>query len=324
MQSTVIPLMRRATRWLASFALMGVCALALALPAPKDIEAAVNAGRLTQAETMLREVLQDKPGSARAHYELGQVLARQAKYDEALAEVQRAKSIDSSLKFAASPEKFQQTLDRIGAAASTAKLPSATAAANLAATAAPAPAPPPAPVPASPALNLNYVLLGIGVLLLVAFLVRRNKAQAASANMGYAPSAPSPAAPVLAGSSGFGAQFTPNAPAYPGGPAAGYAPGSAPGYRPGYGAPMQGGGMGSGMGGAVLGGVAGMAAGYALSKALEGDHQTNANQGASAAPDNGGGYQPFDAPAQPELGSFDVGSGDSWDAQGDGGGEDNW
>ena len=76
MQSNVIPLMRRATRWLGSFVLMGVCTLALALPSPKDIEAAVNAGRLTQAETMLREVLQDKPGSARAHYELGQVPCR--------------------------------------------------------------------------------------------------------------------------------------------------------------------------------------------------------------------------------------------------------
>ena len=302
MQFTAIPLMRRATRWLGAAALMGGCALALALPTPKDIEAAVNAGHLPQAETMLREVLQDKPGSARAHYELGQVLARQAKYDEALAEVQRAKSIDSSLKFAASPEKFQQTLDRIGAAASTAKLPSATAAGHVAATTAPAPA------PASPALNLNYVLLGIGVLVLVAFLVRRNKAQAAPANMGYAPTAP-------AAGGGFGAQFTPNAPAYPGGPGAGYGPG--------YGAPMQG-GAGSGIGGAVLGGVAGLAAGYALTKAFEGDHQTGANHGAQPAAGNGAGYVPFDAPAQPELGNFDAGSGNSWDAPDEGGSDDNW
>jgi len=33
--------------------------LALALPTPKDIEAAVAAGQYTQAESMLREVLQD-------------------------------------------------------------------------------------------------------------------------------------------------------------------------------------------------------------------------------------------------------------------------
>ena len=48
-------LIRHATRWLGTFLLLGACALALALPAPKDIEAAVSAGRYAQAETMLRE-----------------------------------------------------------------------------------------------------------------------------------------------------------------------------------------------------------------------------------------------------------------------------
>ena len=38
--------------------------LALALPSPKDIESAVNAGNLSQAESMLREVIQEKPQSA--------------------------------------------------------------------------------------------------------------------------------------------------------------------------------------------------------------------------------------------------------------------
>ena len=296
--------MRRATRWLGAAALMGVCALALALPAPKDIEAAVNAGHLAQAETMLREVLQEKPGSARAHYELGQVLAREAKYDEALAEVQRAKSIDSSLKFAASPDKFQQTLDKISAA-STAKLSATTPTTPVAATVAQVHT----PAAASPALNLNYVLLGIGALVLVAFLIRRSRAQGAPGNMGYAPTPPT--TPATRG--GFGGQFTPN------GPAAGYAPG----YGPGYGAPMQG-GVGSGVGGAVLGGVAGLAAGYALTKAFEGEHHSGANPGAQATGGNGAGYVPFDAPAPPDLGSFDAGSGDSWDAPDSGASDDNW
>jgi len=296
--------MLRATRWLSAAALMGACALALALPTPKDIEAAVNAGKLDQAETMLREVLQDKPGSARAHYELGQVLAREAKYDEALAEVQHAKAIDSSLKFATSPNKFQQTLDKITAAASSAKLSSATTTTPHATTVTPSPA----PAPASPALNLNYVLLGIGVLVLVALLIRRRQAQPAPLNAVYAQAAP-------AGRGGFGAQFTPSTPAYPGG--------SAPAYGPGYGAPMQG-GMGSGVGGAVLGGVAGLAAGYALTKAFEGDHHEGSNPAVQPSGSNGSGYVPFDAPARPDLGSFDAGSGDSWDAQDAGESDDNW
>lgn len=298
MQITTTTLVRSASRWLGTAALLGACALALALPTPKDIEAAVSAGHLAQAETMLRDVLQEKPNSARAHYELGEVLGREAKYDDALAELQRAKSIDSTLKFASTPEKFQQTLDKVNAAASAAKLPAATAPAHQAVVVAPAPA------PAAPGLNLNYVFLGIGLVVLIAFLIRRN-AQAPQNAMVYA--APAPA--------GFGAQYTPNAPGY------------GPGYAPGYGAPMQG---GSGVGGAVLGGVAGLAAGYALSKALEGDHHNGVSHDGSVAPTgNTGGYVPFDAPAAPDFGSFDSGAGNGWDAPdassgSGGGGDDNW
>ena len=296
-------LTRRALRWLGASLLLGACALALALPAPKDIEAAVNAGHYAQAETLLREVLQEKPNSARAHYELGQVLAHEAKYDEALAQLQRAKAIDSTLKFAASPEKFQQTLDKISTAASAGQLPASTVATPIAAGVAPAAA----PAPASPALNLNYVLLGIGVLVLVAFLIRRSKAQAAASAY------PAPMARA-GGPAGFGAQYAPSA------------AGSAPGYGPGYGVSAQGAsGMGgSGMGGAVLGGVAGLAAGYALTKAFEGEHHSASNAPAPSAASGNGGYVPFDAPAPADLGSFDAGAGDGWDASESSGSDDNW
>ena len=56
---------------------------ALALPSPKDIEASVQAGQFDRAESQLREVLREKPSSARAQYELGQVLAREGRYLEA-------------------------------------------------------------------------------------------------------------------------------------------------------------------------------------------------------------------------------------------------
>lgn len=67
-------------------------ALAFALPSPKDIDAAVNAGRLSQAESMLREVIQEKPQSAKAHYELGQVLARQEHYVDAQIALKKPKN----------------------------------------------------------------------------------------------------------------------------------------------------------------------------------------------------------------------------------------
>jgi hypothetical protein len=82
--------------------------------------------------------------------------------------------------------------------------------------------------------------------------------------------------------------------------------------------------MGSGIGGAVVGGLAGVAAGYALSKALEGDHHSNASNAAQSSGNNNG-FVPFDTPSQPDLGSFDSGSGGGWD---DGGsadsGDDSW
>jgi hypothetical protein len=112
---------------------------------------------------------------------------------------------------------------------------------------------------------------------------------------------------------GFGAQFTPNAPTV--------APGYGSGYGPGYAQPTQ--STGSTVAGAVVGGLAGVAAGYALSKALEGDHHSAPEQ-SSVNAGNNGGYVPFDTPAQPDLGSFDAGSGDTWDDASSSGGDDSW
>ena len=297
-------------------ALIVSATLALALPTPREIEAAVGAGHYTQAETMLREVLQDKPQSAKAHYELGQVLAHEQRYKEAQTELQKAKDIDPSLKFAASPEKFNSVLAKVNelAAAPTSSVvmaPSVAPGTHAATQAVQAPA------PSSGGSSLSYVWLGIAGLVVLGLWLRRsasNAAQNGSATA-YAPAATpmgTPPAPR-----GFGAQFTPNA------APAGYAP--QPGYGPqGYAQPNSG---GSTMTGAVVGGLAGVAAGYALSKALEGDHHSTASSsaGASSSPSNGG-YVPFDTPTQqPDLGSFDAGSGSDWDsADSAGGSDDSW
>lgn len=283
--------------------------LALALPTPKDIEAAVAAGQYTQAESMLREVLQDKPQSAKAHYELGQVLAHAHRYKEAQTELQKAKDIDPSLKFATSPEKFNTVLTKVNdlAAAPTSSVvmePSVAPGTHAAAKAAPESA---ASGGSSP---LTYVWLAIAGLVVLGLWLRRSAANATNnaSQTSYAPVATpmgTPPAPR-----GFGAQFTPNA------APAGYAP-------QGYAQPNSG---GSTMTGAVVGGLAGVAAGYALSKALEGDHHTAAPTSAGASSSAGnGGYVPFDTPAQPDLGAFDAGSGSDWDSADSGGGsDDSW
>jgi hypothetical protein len=283
---------------------------ALALPTPKDIEAAVAAGHYSQAETMLREVLQDKPQSAKAHYELGQVLAHEHRYKEAQAELQKAKDIDPSLKFATSPEKFNTVLGKVSdlVAAPTSSVvmePSVAPGTHAAAKAAPEPA------ASGGGSSLSYVWLAIAVLVVLGLWLRRSAANAAS-NVNataYAPVATPMGTPPA--QRGFGAQFTPNA------APAGYAP---QGYGPqGYAQPNSG---GSTMTGAVVGGLAGVAAGYALSKALEGDHHTAAPS--SPVADNGG-YVPFDTPAQPDLGSFDAGSGRDWDSADSGSSsDDSW
>ena len=280
--------------------------LALALPTPKDIEAAVAAGQYSQAETMLREVLQDKPRSAKAHYELGQVLVHAHRYKEAQAELQKAKDIDPTLKFATSPDKFNTVFAKVNdlAAAPSSSVvmePSVAPVTRAAATAEPE-------ADASRgASSLTYVWLAIAGLVVLGLWLRRSAAANAHSAPVFAPaSLPMETAPVARG---FGAQFTPNA------APAGHAP-------QGYAQPQSG---GSNMTGVVVGGLAGVAAGYALSKALEGDHHAAPTAAAGATPfANNGGYVPFDTPAQADAGSFDAGSGSDWDDADSGGSDDSW
>ncbi len=283
--------------------LMCACMAAWALPSPKDIEAAVDAGRLSQAESMLREVIQEKPQSAKAHFELGEVLAREGHYSQAVQALKEAQQLDPSLKFTNQPEHFNALLEKVtGLAASANVSVNAGAKAGVTTTnqsqtlAVPA---------QSGGIPLSYIWLGIALLVVVALVIRRRQAPATVVEV-----------PVAA--RGFGGQFTPNVPA-------GYPPGYAPqAYPPGY-APTAG---GSTMTGAVVGGLAGVAAGYALSRAMEGDHRgvesypAAGNSGATA-----GGYVPIDNPAPPDFGSFDAGAGDGWDNSGNdvaSGGDDSW
>jgi hypothetical protein len=301
---------------------------ALALPSPKDIEAAVGAGQLPQAETMLREVLQAKPQSAKAHYELGQVLARQGKYFEAQQALDQAKTIDPTLKFATSSEAFAKTYDTV-----LAQVRGAPSSASAKADVAPPAAPVTQAAPASPApsggFNLMYVWIAAAGLVVLGLVLRRRAAAApamaapaahSTAPAGLPPagqptaytgatmatggiigSGLTPAQAAAPAQRGFGAQYAPQAPA-----PAHYPPAAAPAA----------GGMGA-MGGAVLGGVAGLAAGYALSKAMEGGaSQTNpaASSNAANPTHDSAGYVPFDNPSRPDMGAFDAGAGgDSWD-----------
>ena len=262
----------------------GVC---LALPAPHEIEQAVANGQLPQAERMLREVIAEKPRSARAQYELAQVLAREGQHTEALQAIRAARELDPALKFAQSPEKFNAVAHAIEQQAH----PTSTQVAAQSVLSAPAPA------PVQPAW-LWPALLSAGFALLVLALWRRMQARPALQPATFGASVPQ-------GPRGFGAEYDPR------GPASGYGnpyPASAP-------APTA----GSGVAGAVVGGLAGVAAGYALSRALEGhDHPTSATNSAlprSTDPMEDVGLVRMDTsdPGR-DLGSFDTGAGDDWDS----------
>jgi tetratricopeptide (TPR) repeat protein len=148
--------------------------LALALPSPKEIDAAVRAGQLTQAETMLRAVLLEKPNSAKAHYELGQVLAFQGRNADAREALQTAQKLDPKLHFANNPQHFHELMNRVAAPAATLKAAPTPARTPLAAL-------PAATAPATPDFPWSWLLIGGGVLLAAIWLLRRTASTAASA-----------------------------------------------------------------------------------------------------------------------------------------------
>ena len=84
-----------------------VIGLLFAAPSTKDVENAIKSGNYANAETMLKEVVTEKPNSAKAHYYLAQVLAHQNKYNEAKEQLNIAKTIEPSLAFG-NPSKVNE------------------------------------------------------------------------------------------------------------------------------------------------------------------------------------------------------------------------
>lgn len=274
---------------IATLVLVMMSTLAMALPTPKDIESAVSAGQLTRAEEMLKDVIRDKPGSAKAHYELGQVLERAGRKIEARDELETAKRLDPTLRFARDPQHFNDILNRVSGSGNTSGAGPTLQSSRADVAAVPTPAP---VTPASPSIPWGYVLLGTGGLLAAWMFMRRRSV-----------------------ASGGGAMMA--------GAGVGAVPAAA-GYGPGYGGGVGGAqpAAGAGIGGAVLGGVAGLAAGYGLAKVFE--HSGDNIRGSTA---NQSGVTPMAPAEQPDYGNFDSGAGDSWDsadAGGTGSDDDNW
>jgi tetratricopeptide (TPR) repeat protein len=96
--------------------LLLVSSLAFAVPSVQQVERAMSQGNWQQADAELTEVLQAHPNNAHAHYLYGQVLAREGRYTDALAQLEQAKTLDPQFRFA-DPSRFAQVEASIRAAA---------------------------------------------------------------------------------------------------------------------------------------------------------------------------------------------------------------
>lgn len=86
---------------LAAVAALFVSAWALAAgPSVHDVYAAVQAGRVAEAETMMQQVLAEHPQSAEAHYVMAEVEYRAGRLDRARGELSTAERINPALPFA--------------------------------------------------------------------------------------------------------------------------------------------------------------------------------------------------------------------------------
>src|SRR6266702_5740390 len=92
--------------------LLFVSAAAFAVPTVQQIESAMAQGNWQQADAGLSEVLQAHPNNARAHYLYSQVLDREGRSADALAQVQQARTLDPAIKFT-DPSRFHAMEARI-------------------------------------------------------------------------------------------------------------------------------------------------------------------------------------------------------------------
>jgi hypothetical protein len=94
---------------------LGIVPMARAAEEPslQEVNAAVRAGHLAQAESMMAIVLRDHPNSAKAHFVDAEVLVRMQRVEEARRELARAEQLEPGLG-SIKPETLQDLRSRVG------------------------------------------------------------------------------------------------------------------------------------------------------------------------------------------------------------------
>lgn len=280
--------MKRLLSTLSLLAMLGASLPALATePTLHQVYQAAEAGRMAEAQQMMKEVLQQHPNSAKAHFVEAELLASEGRLAQAAGELATAEKLAPGLPFA-KPESVSALRQRLEHR-STSTSP---AAAQLSA----------ASAGNDSGLPWGMIFGGLGLVAFILWasrLMSQRNAPAGSPQPAYGGGYASPAAPA--------------APAYNGNGAPGYGyPGMAP-------APTQSSGLGSQMLGGLATGAA-VGAGVVAGEALM-HHFLDGNSGtAHAAQPTVTPFQNFDpSPNMPNLlddmGGNDFGIADSasWD-----------
>ena len=257
-------------------------------PTVHEIYQAADAGRMDEAQRMMREVLQAHPQSGKAHYIDAELLAKQGKVHEAAGELATAEKLAPGLPFA-KPEAVTKLKAIIERPVTTPRAESRNNASSYQEAASPQ---------AAAGFPWGIAAAGIGLVLFIIWAMRFMTRRAAPGG-GYGPAYGSGSAPY-------------------GGPAPGYGP---PGYAPAGAAP----GMGSQILGGLATGAAvgtGVVLAEELAHRMFDGHHGSSSQGLSDS-----GYVPFQSipdAASDDMGGNDFGISDnsSWDDGGSSGGGD--
>lgn len=214
--------------------------VAAADPSLHEVFAAAQAGKMSDALSMMDKVLQDHPNSAKAHYVEAELLAKEGRAASARAELGKAAALDPSMHFA-NRSAVQELQTRIGLTHSTPASVTNEAAAS--------------PTDSNMPSMLSVLVVGG----LLAFLFFAARALVRNAGTG----ATLRSSQRFGGGSSLGTGAPPYSPYGPPPPASGQAP--------------QSGGLGSGLMRGLATGVAvgaGMAAGEALAHSLMDGHRS--------------------------------------------------
>ncbi|MGU7838810.1 tetratricopeptide repeat protein [Burkholderia sp. AW33-5] len=157
--------------------LMLLSSAAFAVPSLQQVEQSIAQRNWQQADTQLSQVIDAHPNNAHARYLYAQVLDREGRASDALAQLQRAKSLDPQLRFT-DASRFAQTESRIraDAAHTSGNAPSATQAGSLQSSLAPA-----APVEKHGPSTGMWIGLGL-IVAIIALVLRWTLRRARSAD----------------------------------------------------------------------------------------------------------------------------------------------